>query len=117
MLCYSKTTNRSPTHTTTIPLLPPCPPDVLEILRNHTLVGVVDLHHALLQHGTRLYLVTYTTLLKDLFYQLALLRFQQTKCVAVEPPMPVGELVVQGLEAGQKLGTWQVRGDEVVGVW
>lgn len=83
-------------------------PDLLSIFRNHTLVGVVDLRHAVLQHGTRLYLVDYPPLLRDLFYQLVLLRAQRCQALAVEPPASLGQLVGQGLDAGQRLGTWQV---------
>lgn len=84
-------------------------PDLLAIFRNHTLVGVVDLHYALLQHGTRLYLVHYRPLLCDLFYQLVLLRAQRCQVMAIEPAACVDGLVAQGLDAGRQLGTWQVR--------
>lgn len=91
-------------------------PDLLTILRNHSLVGVVDLHHAVLQHGTRLYLVRYPPLLRDLFYQLVLLRAQRCQTMSVDPAAPVGELVSRGLDAGRQLGTWQVCIGITVGV-
>ena len=40
-----------------------------EVLRRHTYVGMADETLALLQHGTRLYLLNVAALSKDMFYQ------------------------------------------------
>ena len=40
-----------------------------EVLRKHTYVGMADETLALLQHGTRLYLLNVAALSKDMFYQ------------------------------------------------
>lgn len=40
-----------------------------EVLRKHTFVGMADETLALLQHGTRLYLLNVANLSKDMFYQ------------------------------------------------
>ena len=40
-----------------------------EVLRKHTFVGMADETLALLQHGTRLYLLNVATLSKEMFYE------------------------------------------------
>ena len=40
-----------------------------DVLRKHTFVGMADETLALLQHGTRLYLLNVAALSKDMFYQ------------------------------------------------
>lgn len=40
-----------------------------EVLRKHTYVGMADETLALLQHGTRLYLLNVAALSRDMFYQ------------------------------------------------
>ncbi len=40
-----------------------------EVLRKHTYVGMADDTLALLQHGTRLYLLNVAALSRDMFYQ------------------------------------------------
>lgn len=39
------------------------------MIRNHTYVGLADATLALIQHGTRLYLVDTTTVTEEMFYQ------------------------------------------------
>ena len=41
----------------------------MDIIRKHTYVGMADETHALLQHGTRLYLLNVASLSRDMFYQ------------------------------------------------
>lgn len=41
----------------------------MDIVRKHTYVGMADETHALLQHGTRLYLLNVSNLSRDMFYQ------------------------------------------------
>ncbi|GLC43233.1 DNA mismatch repair protein [Pleodorina starrii] len=78
-----------------------------EVLREHTFVGMADGSLALLQHGTRLYLVDVGGLSRDMFYQLALRRWDQPLCLALEPPPLVSELVGLGLQLLQVKGEWR----------
>ncbi|EFJ45006.1 hypothetical protein VOLCADRAFT_94705 [Volvox carteri f. nagariensis] len=78
-----------------------------ELLREHTFVGMADGSLALLQHGTRLYLVDVGTLSRDMFYQLALRRWEQPLKLDLEPPPLVSELVALGLRILEVKGEWQ----------
>ena len=57
-----------------------------EVLRKHTYVGMADETLALLQHGTRLYLLNVATLSKDMFYQQVciLLCHYNPECLAMQ---------------------------------
>ena len=57
-----------------------------EVLRKHTYVGMADETLALLQHGTRLYLLNVAALSKDMFYQqvCTLLRHCNQNCLAMQ---------------------------------
>ncbi|GIL50895.1 hypothetical protein Vafri_6861 [Volvox africanus] len=78
-----------------------------ELLREHTFVGVADGSLVLLQHGTRLYLMDVGTLSRDMFYQLALRRWEQPLSLSLEPPPLVSELVALGLQLLKIKGEWQ----------
>ncbi|GFR39592.1 hypothetical protein Agub_g52, partial [Astrephomene gubernaculifera] len=78
-----------------------------ELLREHTFVGVADGSLALLQHGTRLYLVDVGLLSRDMCYQLALRRWEQPLRLSLDPPPLVSELVALGLELLEVKGEWQ----------
>ncbi|KAG2448592.1 hypothetical protein HYH02_006483 [Chlamydomonas schloesseri] len=78
-----------------------------DLLREHTFVGMADGSLALLQHGTRLYLADVGALSGDLFYQLALARWEQPLRLALEPPPLVSELVALGLQLLEVQGEWQ----------
>ncbi|KAG2496183.1 hypothetical protein HYH03_005783 [Edaphochlamys debaryana] len=78
-----------------------------ELLREHTFVGVADGSLALLQSGTRLYLVDVGALAGDMLYQLALRRWDQPLRVALDPPPCVGELVELGLSLLEAKGEWR----------
>ena len=62
--------------------------------------------YALIQHGTRLYLVDAQQLSADMFYQQALRRFGQFHRIRLEPHLPVAELALAALEAQEALGKW-----------
>lgn len=53
---------------------------LLEVLRQHTFVGMVDETLALLQHSTRLYILNVANLSKDMFYQQVCLRISLHCC-------------------------------------
>ncbi|GLI60652.1 hypothetical protein VaNZ11_002852 [Volvox africanus] len=78
-----------------------------ELLREHTFVGVADGSLVLLQHSTRLYLMDVGTLSRDMFYQLALRRWEQPLSLSLEPPPLVSELVALGLQLLKVKGEWQ----------
>ncbi|PNW88590.1 hypothetical protein CHLRE_01g036050v5 [Chlamydomonas reinhardtii] len=84
-----------------------CHGSLADLLREHTFVGIADGSLALLQHGTRLYLVDVGALSADLFYQLALRRWEQPLRLALEPPPLVSELVDLGLQLLEVQGEWQ----------
>ncbi|KAH8116130.1 DNA mismatch repair protein MutL [Phellopilus nigrolimitatus] len=90
-----------------------------EIVRGHVFVGVVDLRaaRALVQHGTRLFLVDHAALAEELFYQLGLRQFGNFARVRLEPPPPVAHLVRLAVRAER--ARWRACGlaleeDEVV---
>lgn len=80
---------------------------VSEVLKTATFVGLADSHRALLQSGTRLYLVDLTTLTRDMFYQQALRRFGQAPRVVLCPAVPAVQLALVALEAEEAAGQWQ----------
>ncbi|KAI3434419.1 hypothetical protein D9Q98_002497 [Chlorella vulgaris] len=80
---------------------------VLDILRGLTWVGLADATLALVQHGTRLYLLDVQRLSADMFYQQVLRRFGAFQRIQLQPPLPVEGLAVAALEAQEVLGHWQ----------
>ncbi len=79
---------------------------VVDVLKTATFVGLADSHRALLQSGTRLYLVDLTTLTRDMFYQQALRRFGQAPRVVLCPAVPAVQLALVALEAEEAAGQW-----------
>ncbi len=80
---------------------------VADVLKTATFVGLADSHRALLQSGTRLYLVDLTTLTRDMFYQQALRRFGQAPRVVLRPAVPAMQLALVALEAEEAAGQWE----------
>ncbi|KAI0315575.1 hypothetical protein OF83DRAFT_1277223 [Amylostereum chailletii] len=72
-----------------------------EILEKHTFVGVVDLRRelSLIQHATKLYLVSHGTLAEELFYQLGLRQFGNLPRLKLDPPPPLRTLVALAVAA------------------
>jgi DNA mismatch repair protein MLH1 len=64
---------------------------------------------ALLQHGTRLYLVDTSAITKDLFRQLLLVRWEAPRVMALAEPLPVKQLMAAALQLEQAASRWQVR--------
>lgn len=62
----------------------------------------------LLQHQTKLYLVDLTDTTSDLFYQLALHRWEAHAQLALDPPLPVADLLLAALGEEAAAGRWQV---------
>ncbi|KAI7838887.1 hypothetical protein COHA_007352 [Chlorella ohadii] len=78
-----------------------------EILGGPTYVGMASPTQALVQFGTRLYLLDLQALTADMFYQQALRRFGTFRRIRLQPPLPVESLALAALEAQEALGRWQ----------
>jgi DNA mismatch repair protein MLH1 len=78
-----------------------------EIFRSPTFVGLADSCRALLQAGTRLYLVDLQPITADMFYQQSLRRFGQAPRVIITPPVSVASLALVALEAEEIAGRWE----------
>ncbi|KAA1476635.1 DNA mismatch repair protein MutL [Dentipellis sp. KUC8613] len=76
-----------------------------EILEKHTFVGVVDLERelSLVQHSTRLYLVSHGALAEELFYQLGLRQFGNLPRLQLDPPPSLRDLVTLAVDAEDAL--------------
>ncbi|PRW20651.1 DNA mismatch repair Mlh1 isoform X1 [Chlorella sorokiniana] len=78
-----------------------------EILGGPTYVGMASPTQALVQYGTRLYLLDLQALTADMFYQQALRRFGGFRRIRLQPPLPVESLALAALEAQEAMGRWQ----------
>jgi hypothetical protein len=63
---------------------------------------------ALLQHGTRLYLVDTSVISRDLFRQLLLVRWEAPRIMTLAEPLPVKQLMAAALQLEEAAGKWQV---------
>lgn len=64
---------------------------------------------ALLQHGTKLYLVNMAAISRDVFYQLLLTRWEAMPVMQLAQPLHVGTLMELALRQEEAAGRWQVR--------
>lgn len=64
---------------------------------------------ALLQHGTKLYLVNMAAISRDVFYQLLLTRWEAVPVMQLAQPLHVGTLMELALRQEEAAGRWQVR--------
>ncbi|KAF8322563.1 DNA mismatch repair protein MutL [Clavulina sp. PMI_390] len=69
--------------------------ELSEILSDMTLVGIVDMPKsvALIQHSTRLYLIDYSALSCELFYQLGVRQFGDFGRIHLEPSPSITDLI------------------------
>ncbi len=74
---------------------------LIELMREHVFVGCASESLALVQHGTKLFLVDLPALTREAFYQASLRRFGDHDRIAVDPPAPVRRLVRAVLESPQ----------------
>ncbi|KAJ3008170.1 DNA mismatch repair protein [Thoreauomyces humboldtii] len=81
-----------------------------EIFAGHTFVGFVDDVLALIQYQTKLYMIDFEDITRELFYQLALLGFSNFGTITLAEPVSVRELVLLALEA-QDMEAW---GDDMM---
>lgn len=79
---------------------------LLEVLRNHTYVGMADGSLALVQHQTKLYLLDTETLSRDMMYQQVLRRFEHFNKIQFSIPAPLKELLLLGLDEEEEKGNW-----------
>ncbi|GAB4813902.1 hypothetical protein N2152v2_000948 [Parachlorella kessleri] len=82
-------------------------PGLTEILKSPTWVGMADDELALVQHGTRLYLLNIQALSHDMFYQQALRRVGHCRRIRLAPALSIAELALTELEALEAAGKWQ----------
>jgi len=68
-------------------------------LKECLLVGVVDRHLSLLQHGTRMLLIHHTQFARELFFQQALRLFSNAAPFRLHPPLCAAEAVALALDA------------------
>ncbi|KAL0034722.1 hypothetical protein WJX77_003881 [Trebouxia sp. C0004] len=78
-----------------------------EVLRKHTYVGMADETLALLQHGTRLYLLNVAALSRDMFYQQALRRFDNMSSIKIHGAAKIADLAMLAVELEEDAGTWR----------
>ena len=70
-----------------------------DVFRRHTYVGLAHPRLALLQHGTRLYIVHVPRVSTALMRQLVLRRFGRHEAISVVPPAPVVPLLLDAVRA------------------
>lgn len=75
------------------------------IIREHTMVGLVDPRFALIQHETSLYLSNTEKLSEELFYQILLFRFGNLNVLRLSEPAPIAELAQLAAEMDPALAS------------
>ena len=75
-----------------------------DVFRRHTYVGLAHPRLALLQHGTRLYIVHVPRVSTALMRQLVLRRFGRHDAISVVPPAPVVPLLLDAVRAEAESG-------------
>ncbi|KAK9820973.1 hypothetical protein WJX81_004838 [Elliptochloris bilobata] len=75
-----------------------------EMIRGHTFVGMADDTLALVQGGTRLFLLDVTALSRDLFYQQTLRRWERLPAIRLEDAPRVADLARAALSAPDLYG-------------
>ncbi|KAH6595679.1 hypothetical protein BASA61_003713 [Batrachochytrium salamandrivorans] len=73
---------------------------ITELFREHTFVGCVNDILALIQHHTKLYLVNYQEISRELFYQLVLRGFSNLGSIHLENALPIAQVALIALEYG-----------------
>jgi hypothetical protein len=87
-----------------------CHEGLWALVRQHVFVGLADEagEWALLQHGTRLYLLAAGPLSRDLFEQQLLRRWGRCPAAALEEPLVLEAVAQAGLEVEAAEGRWTV---------
>ncbi|VDC07390.1 unnamed protein product [Peniophora sp. CBMAI 1063] len=91
---------------------------LLEIIQNHTFVSVVDLERelSLIQHSTKLYLVSHGALCEELFYQLGLRQFGNLPRLKLDPPPSLRVLISFAVDAEKGTEASGMSKEEIVDV-
>ncbi|OMJ24325.1 DNA mismatch repair protein Mlh1 [Smittium culicis] len=69
------------------------------ILRDHTLVGLVDTERALVQYSTKLFMINYSKVSECLFYQMVLMDFCNFGKIELNPVPKITDLILLALTA------------------
>ncbi|KAF7731711.1 DNA mismatch repair protein [Apophysomyces ossiformis] len=80
-----------------------------EIFANHSFVACVDDTLALIQHETNLYLVNFSIISEELFYQIVLSEFENFGVIYLSSPASIEECVMIALDAEEKQGNLPAR--------
>ena len=82
--------------------------ELTEVIKNHTLVGVVDARRGvwLMQYQTKLYMVNAIKLSEELFYQMTLRNFANFGYQSLEDPVPLAALALCALRDKFTDETW-----------
>ena len=67
------------------------------VMRCHVFIGLVDDAHALVQHGTTVYLVRHMDMFRELLYQRAIRSFSRFRPLLLSQPLSVRDLVAVAL--------------------
>lgn len=73
--------------------------DLKSVFENHKFVGCVEKSLALMQHGTKLYLVNVTSISREFFYQILLFAFGNFGYLHINPPASIYDLALLALNA------------------
>ncbi|KAI9288731.1 histidine kinase-like ATPase [Umbelopsis sp. AD052] len=77
-----------------------------DIFADHTFVGVVDDALALIQHQTKLYLVNYSVISEELFYQLVLREFSNFGYINMASSIPIKDFIMVALDEEEAQNGW-----------
>ncbi|GAB5586850.1 DNA mismatch repair protein Mlh1 [Umbelopsis nana] len=77
-----------------------------EVFADHTFVGIVDDALALIQHQTKLYLVNYSVISEELFYQLVLREFSNFGYINMSSPIPIKDFIMVALDEEEAQNGW-----------
>ncbi|KAI8580020.1 hypothetical protein K450DRAFT_238976 [Umbelopsis ramanniana AG] len=77
-----------------------------DIFADHTFVGVVDDALALIQHQTKLYLVNYSVISEELFYQLVLREFSNFGYINMASAIPIKDFIMVALDEEEAQNGW-----------
>jgi DNA mismatch repair protein MLH1 len=81
-------------------------PGIERILKKHTYVGIVDFDYCAIQYGTKLLLLNYAQLVRELFFQLAIRQFAVMPRILLAQPVDVKEFLLAALDLPEATG-WE----------
>ncbi|KAI9022274.1 histidine kinase-like ATPase [Phycomyces nitens] len=78
--------------------------ELTELLDQHTYIGCVDETLALIQHGTKIYLVNHNTISEALFYQVVLQGFCNFGSLRLDSPIDISKYLEMAIQAEELFG-------------